>query len=600
MMKVWDAYGRIGEIPREEWRTQVLPVNFQKHWNHPDDLANLIHSSLNDGFIADCLEPARQLHRIDPQPKRGTVFLAVVLLQLKQFDEAGKILSAALSQHGEDGTLLTNLAKVQSGRGDEALAERTLWHALEVDPNQDNGFSWYAAIHRERGGEAAGVEAMRRVAALPGSWRAQLWLARDALQSRRLDEALALYRECLSRTVKPVPGDLLMQMSGDLGNQGHLPELLNLAGPHFDALTHGLQVGNNLIKAHLDLGQLDAARWILDQLYAQKRTDWKEHLSYWDTEIAKAKVATVDVNQQAPLKMAMLTIEGPVWLKPSSPAAELFPAKPADGSVIGFLGSTAEIATNSKRIQQQLSDGPGRLSRALPLFLAEQVELGSQARTQTFVPWIAEDTGGFVLSACAWTDENAASTARQGGVKCEYVVMSHLKTQAEPWTVELRLVRAIDGLCLDRLNASFPSAKPQEGIPELARQLLASLARHADAETQVSSPFYEVPAGANFPYYLLRLEQLLAVRCGSMEGVNSGFLSGEREIIDGNLQQCLACPDSASTRLLLAQTMAAMKRVRPNVLLEFKDTLALLQKEHPLREPAQGVAQRVINEALAA
>src|SRR2546422_10217541 len=63
---------------------------------------------------------------------------------------------------------------------------------------------------------------------LPGSWRAQLWLARSALQSRQLDQALALYRESLSRAGKPAPANLLQQMSGDLGNAGHLPELLQL------------------------------------------------------------------------------------------------------------------------------------------------------------------------------------------------------------------------------------------------------------------------------------------------------------------------------------------------------------------------------------
>src|SRR5260221_14756963 len=66
MLKAWDAYGRICEIPREEWRTKVLPLNFRNTWNKPDELAGLINNALNDGFIADCLEPARQLHRIDP------------------------------------------------------------------------------------------------------------------------------------------------------------------------------------------------------------------------------------------------------------------------------------------------------------------------------------------------------------------------------------------------------------------------------------------------------------------------------------------------------------------------------------------------------
>src|SRR6185503_13726861 len=185
--------------------------------------------------------------------------------------------------------------------------ESTLWESLILDPNLENTFGWYVAIHREHGGEEAALECLRRVTTLPGSWRAQLWLARSALKSRQLDRALVLYGECLSCAGKPVPGDLLQQMSGDLGNAGHLPELLQLTGPHFDARIHGLQVGNNLVKAHLDLGQLDAARRVLDQLYVLNRADWKEHLSFWDTEIAKTRVATTDARKE-PVQVAMLTI----------------------------------------------------------------------------------------------------------------------------------------------------------------------------------------------------------------------------------------------------------------------------------------------------
>lgn len=176
----------------------------------------------------------------------------------------------------------------------------------------------------------------------------------------------------------------------------------------------------------------------------------------------------------------------------------------------------------------------------------------------------------------------------------------HLKTQSEPWTVELRLVRTIDGKCLGQINAAFPSTKPEDAIPQLAQQLLRLLVEKAEVETQTPAPLYQVPTGANFPYYLLRLEQLLAVRCAGMDGVQSNFISGAREIMDGNIQQCLACPQNIPARLLLAQTLSAMKKIRPDILPEFKDKIALLQKEKPLVEPAHGVVQRMINEVLAA
>jgi Flp pilus assembly protein TadD len=599
MLKAWDEYGRICEIPREEWRTKVLPVNFQQNWNNPEQLAGLIQNALNDGFIADCLEPARQLQRNDPQPKRGATYLAVILLQLKQYDEAERVVTEAMRRHGEDGVLLTNLAKAQSGKGDEALAERTLWRALEVDPNLDNGLLWYAAIHRDRGGEAAALESLRRVAALPGSWRAQLWIARDALKSNRLDEALGLYGECLARAGKPVPADLLQQVSGDLGNAGHLPEILRLVQPHFDAATHGLMVGNNLIKAHVDLGQFESARRLLDQLYALKRGDWKEHLQYWDTEIAKARVALHEAPKEPPA-VAMLTITGPVWLKPESPAAELFPAKPGDAPTVAFVGSAAEIITNSKRAQHQMTDAPGRMTRALPLFLAEQVEFASNARVQTLVPWLTGDAPAFVFSGVPWEDADAAAYARQTEVKSDYVVILYLKPNSEPWSTELRLVRTIDAKCLGTVTGSFPSTTPEAGVPALANQLLALLREHAELNMVPSPPLYQVPTAAHFGSYLLRLEQLLAVRCSGMDGVPPVFLSGEREIVDGNLQLCLDFPTNVGTRILLAQTLSAFRRTRPAILAEYRDRIQLLQSEKPLAEPAHSVVQRIFNEVFAA
>lgn len=44
-----------------------------------------------------------------------------------------------------------------------------------------------------------------------------------------------------------------MEISGDLGKQGQLQKLLDLVEPHYDVQMHGLSVGNNLIKAHVEL-----------------------------------------------------------------------------------------------------------------------------------------------------------------------------------------------------------------------------------------------------------------------------------------------------------------------------------------------------------
>lgn len=599
MISVFDAYGRELFITRQQWRDNVLLGAIEKNWDNAEQLAGFIIQSLHDKFFEELIKPAERLLQLEEDSERSAVLLAIVYLKVGRLDDSERVLRHHMTRIGESGVILTNLAKVHAERGEDVKSLQTLWHALELDPNQDNALGWYEAIHRERDGDAAGQEALSRIAAIPGSWRAQLWLARSELAAKDIDKAVALYRESLVRTGKPAPTDMLMQISGDLGNNGHLAVILQLVGPEFDPPVHGLQVGNNLIKAHVDLGQLDDARKILNQLYALERPDWRETLGFWDTEIAKAGITEKNVVAETPLSVSMLVGQGPIWLKPESSAVALYPAKSADSPVISFLGSTAETANAPQHVEVQLADAPGRMSRALPLFLAEQVEFRCGARTQTIVPWIIEPGSGFVLSGMPWLDEDAVKHIQQSATRSDYIVLTHLVTKTEPWMVQLRLVRTSDAHCVGQLSTSFSMNNPTPALRELAQNLLDLLSREASLQQQPIPRNYIVPDGQYFPAYLLRLEQLLAVRCGASECKETEFLSGEREIIDGNIMQCVDTPTSVNARLLLAQTLLSMKSVRPDILPEFAERIALLQKEKPLVEPAQGVVQEIFDEALA-
>jgi tetratricopeptide (TPR) repeat protein len=594
MIRVYDGYGRELFISREDWRTNVLPGSIKEAWNKPDRLYDIIVGALNDGLREDVVAAAKHLYKIDSNASRTACLWGVVLMEEGRLAEAEDVFRGYLSQHGDDGYILSNLAKVYFRKKEAAKAEETLWHALEVDPNQQNGLQWYEAIHRERDGEAAGQDALRRIAALPTSWRAQLWLARSALQSRYLDVALAHYRESFARAGNPVPTNLLMQVSGDLGNAGHLPELLALTEPHFDPTAHGIAVGNNLIKAHLDLGQIEAAARILDQLYALKRPDYQQTLSFWDTELAKARLEPAPA-APARLEMTLLTIDGAIWLTDESPAAELFPAKTKDAPLISFLGSSAEQATNAKKIEAQLAETSGRISRALPLLLAERVEFLSTARARTLVPLIKGRPGGFVLSGVAWSNEDAADYARRGDAPSDYVVVTHSMTQSEPHRIVLRLVRTIDARCVAQLGTNLLPAEPKRAVDDLSTELLSQLGSENIATRAPRPELYDPPDGTELWFYLIRLEQLLAVRTATT--VDTEFLSGERDIIGGNIQLCLASSKSVVARILLAQTLATMKRVRPEIIVEFREKIALLQKENPLDSMPHAIVQRILSAA---
>ena len=519
-IRVFDGFGREMFVTKERWRTGSLPGALKANWDHPDNLYNILAMAMRDGFFADILDAADHLFHIDPNPSRGSTVYGIVLMKVGKLDQAEEVLCSYLKTHGDDGVILTNLAKVQAARNEMQTAEKTLWRALIADPNTDNAFAWHLAIHRERDGEAAVVRELERIAALPGSWRAQLWLARTALDSRDFEKALALYREGLSHAVRPPPTDMLMQMSGDLGNRGLLAEALRLVEPEFVPRHHGLLVGNNFIKANLDLGKTNDAAKILEQLYSLQRPDWKEQLSFWDTALAKAKIAGANTNLRTPLAATMLTIEGPVWLKPSSPANTLFARESMQEVFVCFLGGSATVSRESEQIQVQRADTPGRLSRALPLLLAEQVHFHSGAIVQTLIPWIQSDRGGFILSGAMWNDADAARYAKMVQPKSQFVVVTHLSTDGSvssvSWNIQLRLIEMTEAQCVATIEDAFSLTRPEEILVALSRRLMNLLAKQTKTECCKPPTYYQVPGGAQFADYLLRIEQLLVLSATQM------------------------------------------------------------------------------------
>lgn len=599
LIRVYDAYGRELYISKDDWRFSVLPGALKDQWDDPDRLYQTIIAALTDGFRTDVLRAARHLYAIDPNHGRGATVWGICLLQENRFDEAEAVLRGAIEREGEQGYLLTNLAKVFEGRGEPEKADQTLWHSLELDPNQDNGFAWYWAREKERGGDAAGLAALAKLSTLPNSWLAQVWLARIALEETRVEDAIGLYRIALSHAGNPVPTDLLKQMSGDLGNAGQLAELIALAEPLFLPEIHGLAVGNNLIKAHLDIGEIDAAQAVLEKLYALKRHDYQETLTFWDTAIGEARTKLQQVPD--PTTSILMTVPGPVWLPPASEGTDLVPPKASDAILVGILGGTAEMANMPAGPQVQLTDAPGRLSRALPLFFTEQIEFRSNARAETFLVRLEDGVGGgFVLSNVPWTDEDALKFASELKPGVNYLVLVHLRAAGEPWAVDVRLIQVDSGQTIAQLSTGFSLDALEHAIPHIVQQLLDALVETRLVAMLEPPAFYRVPTAHHFGNYLVRLEQLAAVRCSSPSGSEcKAFLNNERAIIDGNIKLCVDNPSNITTRLVLAKTLSAMKRVRPDILAEFTDKIAVLRKEKPVSGPWAEVAERLIEDAMA-
>jgi Flp pilus assembly protein TadD len=600
LIPVYDNYGRRFMMSREKWRADILPQLIEQHWNNADKLATTVWESVKHGFLPQALTFAERVHQLEPASARGASTYGQALIQNNRVNDAEALIRLQIEKHGENAILLVELARICVLRKEKEKIEAILWRALELDPNNEFGMNLYKSVHNEKGGASALLASMQRIAALPGSWRAQLWFAKRALRDRQLETALFLYRQSLDRVGKPAPWDLLSKMSEDLVNAGHLLETIQLIEPHYDLRAHGFIVGKNLIKAHFDLGQMDAAGRMVQLLYTLNRADWKADLVQWEREIAKANAeCSLPTSQEDSSKIVLITGEGPVWLKSSSPAAELFPAKIPDGLVIAFLGSSADF-DDMAGVDHVLRDSVGHFSRVLPLFLAEQVEFHSQAQVLTFLPWSKSETGAFVLYSAARRDETMVNDLGEHPIKSDYLVSTFLKTRTEPWSVELRLIRVIDAKCLDTLEATFVSTKPEEAIPGLASRLFALLADRAEVELRTAPDLYQVPMGTQFSRYLYRLQELHLLQWFCLGDLSPDLFAGERTILDQSLQLCLSNPQNVCVRILFSQALLATKRIRPHVIAEYQDKVARLQQELPLSEPAQSVMQRIFNGVFAA
>jgi tetratricopeptide (TPR) repeat protein len=581
-VKVHDEFGRELWMPIASWR-ELLEASLAKAKDDPDKLYGLILDALQLKMAQEVVGASARLYEIDSNPERGACIRGIVLTESGDPAAAEVVLNKYLQEHGAAGVILTNLAKAQVALGREDEASATLWQAIEADPNQENGLGWYSAREKELHGDAAYLKALQRVAALPDSWRAEAWLARELLKEGKLAPAVGLYAEALARAGRPSPTVLLQSISGDLGKQGYLEQALGMTSQFYDPKVHGVAVGNNLIKAALDLGRTAEAKRMLLELQELARPDWAETLNYWESQI-RAK----ELERKTPIKDPKLFafwIDGPVWLPAQNAARKLFEVEEKRRAKIVFLGSTVSVADGAadhEYFKGQLPDAAGRLSRSVPLLLAEETYVQVGLEVASLLLWV--EGGGFAVTGGPWSTADAAKYARDAGAAA--AVVTHLQHTATGAALSLRIVRAEEGQG-DEPPFVMPMtfAHAGEAVSGLWFKLQADLGKMFGMPAKrFRVDRYVIPYGAEMGDYLLRLEQLLAVRCAGMEDAPAEFLSGEREIVQGEISLAASSPQSLPVRLMLHETLLRLKKLRPQVVAEVEGQVKLLQERYPLKD----------------
>jgi tetratricopeptide (TPR) repeat protein len=577
LIKVYDGYGREIQITRADWRDKMLLPNLKAKWDTPDALYGLILSGLRDGVVVELLEASQRLLETDPQIERGHVTHGVVLLKLERFAEAEAVFQEAIAKVGETGALLANLAKIEAQRGEHVKAEAMLWRAIELDPNLDNGLMWWAAIHKERDGEEGYINALARVAALTDSWRAQLYLARHYLQKGDVDIARTIYEEVLAKG--KFNSEALMMISGDLGNIGQIPLIVELVAPVLDFQKHDARAGLNLLQAYVQLRKPQEGEALLSKLYALNIAPYKQHLDRYTQEFQRLRdetYAPTPVDEKT-LEIVTVPYDRPVWMYGLRDPSWLFAKKDEVAKKVVFL--TLGQQTNGETgAQEQRENTLGRLTRALPMYLAESIYMWSDHQSCVMIP--AVRGGGPVVFGAPDDDTQTVKSFESAG---DFIVLGSIGEREGCFRMSCRVwsVQAQKYVAREEVEAS--QLELAREVLKLEQRILIAL---GGTRSTPLDAWYERPPETFIDPYLTGLGQSLTLSLIANQIMPKEALWGERNLIEWWLRMALSWQHTHAPRIAYLASIANAAEYGSSLLDEFAArTRELVKESEKLNSP---------------
>ncbi|HZP60314.1 MAG TPA: hypothetical protein VFB27_08305 [Opitutaceae bacterium] len=280
-----------------------------------------------------------------------------------------------------------------------------------------------------------------------GSVQAQLSTARQRLEAKDVPGALAIYEQVLAEAGDRA--DVLVAISGDLGLNGEVRPIIDLIAPRYDAQRHGPATGLNVLQAYLAIHDITAAQHVLDILFSLNRPELEDRLHGFSNAIAELLEAErrgvlqtppsvgLDGESDAPPPplphINLVSISKPIWFYGLEPmSAEILPPKEGRLRRVAFGQLALPGAKNVATLMAQPEDELGRLSRALPLWLAETFYFSPLYASHAAVGLMDDGQGGkhYALFSTEWTAENLRELAGSAHDPIDYLFTGALRLTA--------------------------------------------------------------------------------------------------------------------------------------------------------------------------
>lgn len=559
MMTFVDVYGRSLQMPLGQWRRDILAPNLRQQWNHPDGLYGLVIAALDENVAIDVDEASVQLAAIDPMVERGAVTRAIVQMKLGRLRDAKATIHRAIDVVGPTASLLVNEAKILHEEGHPGRAIDMLERALRIDPNLANGLGWRVALAQEAGGDDAAQACLVTLSGLQGAWRPQLLLGQRAIKAGQREKGLALLDEALARA--PHGTDVMLVVSGELGKQGLIADAVERIAPIYDERRDDIRAGYNLLQAYLELQDGEAGKALLDRLFALGMPAYADHLQWYANAFDElTRLPPQPVSKLPEITLVQMAL--PPWLLGMQDMSWAAPPRGAGAPRVVLLPLAAVVDPSITTASTGREDARGRLSRALPLLMLEQLVFCSELDAAMNLP--VADGHHLVLFGSPTSEDELEYLGRDFA----YAVEGEVAPEGDGFTVVCRLRRLDDMATLLRVAHHVTDDTAGDVLIAVTGELLAALGEATGMTIEPRVPHYVLPE-AYTAQYLGGLGQTLALTLASTPETRAD-LHGERNIYGWMQTLAVTLPHDEPAQFMYFTALAKGRRSGSTMVDEFE------------------------------
>lgn len=543
-----DRKGKRVQMPVEKWKNEIIPAKVKACWNNATALYEEIMTAVNDGFAEAVIDAAKHLVEIDEIKERSATTLGIVYMKSNRLGESEKVLSDYISQFGNSSIVLTNLAKIYDAQGKKEKSLKALEDALEINPNETSAVVWYGAYYQEKGGLEASVNALEKLVDKYDSWVAKMLLARNDLQNKNIRKVMKTYRDILDNN-EPT-GQMLLAMSGDLGSQGYIKEVIKILEPVYEAAKYPVQVGLNLLHAYYEDRNNRKGQKLIQEMMAIPEPSLRDYLVHLAHEFDKMRTIKEFEGDKGQVQINMISLDKPIWyyelespeflLKKKTKAVKI--------AVIPYVD-----LTRNEELKNSLFNGDGisTLTRTIPLYLSEELMYTTEYDPRVIIPFAHKY--GPVVTTEEYTKEAMQEICKK--VKVDKLIAGSIKTANEDKTLVItNLIYTAEDDSLEKVIYDCDDDCFGEDLNDMIDDVKEHLGKECENNT-----FYKTPADDDVLVYLSALGQQLTQTFVAHKYLKREDFLGDAPMFDWYFNMALANPDSEVALIMIASALGKSK-----------------------------------------